>query len=611
MPRVSGAGGGGDGSPIVSAIPADLIGYSRPAVLHSETLIRTGRSLQATIDVLNQSIVDPTYLPQVPDLGDQLQRYANAKYQIDEWVGRVGDAFLQANCGQPANMPVWATQDQIAQALIQDTAPNAQSLAHQFQQALRSGNQQELQQLLLKLEGHQDDPDYNAAFFKSLGPYFTLWTVSEIDSNPGELHTFDCALASGTNSLDWDEHFTTQLLNVQQPVTDNLPIPYQHTLVGELLQFGNYSSDFLNHAGHYLLDDTLFTSTAAGIAFLNALTRCTDPNFAYQWLTHVQDGIPWVAGALEMMFFGDQDVQKALANVIAFAGDPASDPTDQKRLGLYGALSLASSAYIDTPIRQALAHLMASDIGDFREFDGKVPYSEAKVLIQMAEVDEDGNPITADIAVLRDALKGWLVQNAPTTNDEAKVATYFRDIGTLFALWALPQRDHAYFQAAGVNTQAGWEFFGISVALSIVQAVPVVGQVLGVVGTTAIGDVAGYILGQAQNGVNSGVASQLDQQLRERYVQTSASARTSALLEFVSIDPNVVPPIVRHMGSAAVKQYLGELAASQDPAHIQIDGKYVFAGQNPPGFEDAMTAYEHLQNLQQQIDNDFLEWAHP
>jgi hypothetical protein len=608
---VTGGGGGGDGSPIVSAIPADLIGYSRAGVLHSETLIGTGRSLQAAIDVLNQSIVDPTYLPQVPDLGGQLQRYANAKYQIDEWVGRVGDAFWQANRGQPATAPVWATQDEIAQALSQDTSQNAQNLARQFQQALKSGNQQELQQLLLELDAHQDDPDYNAAFFKALGPYFTLWTVSEIDSSPGELQTFDSALASGTNSLNWDESFTTQLLNPQQPVTDQLPVPYQHTLVGELLQFGSYSSDFLNHAGHYLLDDTLYTSTSAGISFLNALIRCTDPNFAYEWLTHVQDGIPWVAGALQMMFFADPGVQKALASVIAFSGNPASDPTDQKRLGLYAALSLASTAYIGSSIRQALANLMASDIGDFREFDGKVPYSEAKVLIQLAELDQDGNPIPADIRVLQDALKNWLVQNAPTTDDEAKVATYFRDIGTLFALWALPQRDHAYFQAAGANTQSGWEFFGISVALSIVQAVPVVGQVLGVVGNTAVGDIAGYILGQAQNGVNSGVASQLDQQLRQLYIQTSASARMSALLEFVSIDPNVVPPMVRHMGSAAVKQYLGELAASQDPAHIQVDGKYVFAGQNPPGFEDAMTAYEHLQNLQQQIDNDFLEWAHP
>ena len=86
-------------SGLSSAIPADLLAYSARGMDHAAGLGVVGKGLTATLDALNGSRPEPSILPRVPALGDDLLRLATAKVDTDQWVGRVGLAFQATNAG--------------------------------------------------------------------------------------------------------------------------------------------------------------------------------------------------------------------------------------------------------------------------------------------------------------------------------------------------------------------------------------------------------------------------------------------------------------------------------------------------------------------------------
>src|SRR3989442_11840595 len=96
-----GGGSSSGGGPQVSAVPQDLMSYSKQGVAHAQTLMGTGKRLESDLDAFVASGPDPTIMKQpVPYLGSQLQRYATVKQTNDGWVGKVGLAFEEAGVAQ-------------------------------------------------------------------------------------------------------------------------------------------------------------------------------------------------------------------------------------------------------------------------------------------------------------------------------------------------------------------------------------------------------------------------------------------------------------------------------------------------------------------------------
>jgi hypothetical protein len=86
-------------SGLSSAIPADLMVYSATGMDHAASLGVVGKGLTGALDALNNSRPDPSILPRMPALGDDLFRFASGKMDTDQWVGKVGLAFQATNEG--------------------------------------------------------------------------------------------------------------------------------------------------------------------------------------------------------------------------------------------------------------------------------------------------------------------------------------------------------------------------------------------------------------------------------------------------------------------------------------------------------------------------------
>lgn len=114
---VAGRGDGGHGGRICCAVPQDLIAYSTSSVRHDDELRRTAVDLSSALERLAASRPDPALLPPVPDLGHELLRFVDDKRSIDEWVGRVGRAFLAADHRASPSQPVTASLDVIEREL--------------------------------------------------------------------------------------------------------------------------------------------------------------------------------------------------------------------------------------------------------------------------------------------------------------------------------------------------------------------------------------------------------------------------------------------------------------------------------------------------------------
>ena len=242
----------------------------------------------------------------MPYTGNSGVAYAARNSATDQWVGQVGQAFL--NIARAQLPPGVARQPDIAQALANDkvTSTNqalaaqvdgdpvqlaakqaaAAKLAAQLDEALWSNNAASIQALLQELAQHQNDPAYNSAFFKQFGPTDTLYLAYELGTNSkvsggndNNLKILDQALASATNSADWDPSFDQSLFTT----VNGGVLPYGDRY---LLKYGVYSESFLFTAGdaelHLNPDQQPNSSTDVAVT-LEALAR--NPQAALDFLT--------------------------------------------------------------------------------------------------------------------------------------------------------------------------------------------------------------------------------------------------------------------------------------------------------------------------------------
>ena len=153
MPLDPGGPTSGTGT-AVSAVPQDLIAYSKQGVAHAQTLLGTGKRLESDLDAFVASRPDPAIMRQpIPYLGSELQRYATVKRTTDEWVGKVGLAFEEAGAArlgsdlfsQPG-MAVSSTADQIDALVARDdrTPGQGKALADQIEKVVQDSSDREL-----------------------------------------------------------------------------------------------------------------------------------------------------------------------------------------------------------------------------------------------------------------------------------------------------------------------------------------------------------------------------------------------------------------------------------------------------------------------------------
>jgi len=84
------------GDTTCGAYPARLEAYGQAGQRNDTDLMGMARRLSAALTALAASCPDPTLLPAFDDWGQDLQRYAQRKAQIDTWVDQVGKAFEKA-----------------------------------------------------------------------------------------------------------------------------------------------------------------------------------------------------------------------------------------------------------------------------------------------------------------------------------------------------------------------------------------------------------------------------------------------------------------------------------------------------------------------------------
>jgi Alpha/beta hydrolase len=85
-----------------SAIPSSLIGYAHWGTSVDGRLAQQAQALGAALDAFRSSGPDPKYISSIPPLDQSLSEYARAAAAIDDWAGRVGEAFRQSGQAQAA-----------------------------------------------------------------------------------------------------------------------------------------------------------------------------------------------------------------------------------------------------------------------------------------------------------------------------------------------------------------------------------------------------------------------------------------------------------------------------------------------------------------------------
>lgn len=94
-------------SPLVSAVPAQLLRYADAAGDVTEALTRTAGDIDDALDHLRHAESDVPIV--IEDLGGELQAAVGVVTALDRWVGRTGLAFLLAGQGQGFLQMVMAT----------------------------------------------------------------------------------------------------------------------------------------------------------------------------------------------------------------------------------------------------------------------------------------------------------------------------------------------------------------------------------------------------------------------------------------------------------------------------------------------------------------------
>src|SRR5262249_45057511 len=78
------------------AVPKYLIDYADWGLAADRQLAQQAGALGKALDAFRASAPDPKYIGSIPHLDLQVAAYAQLAAGVDDWVGRVGEAFKQA-----------------------------------------------------------------------------------------------------------------------------------------------------------------------------------------------------------------------------------------------------------------------------------------------------------------------------------------------------------------------------------------------------------------------------------------------------------------------------------------------------------------------------------
>lgn len=469
------------GEDVVSAIPSELLAWSSWASGLNTDLERAARDLNQKLEDLNFSHPDPTYLGQVPYLGNDVVGYAYRNDGTDTWVGQVGQAFARiATHGLPhgvvaadyqdfLNGLVTTSQQELAGQVGGNPVTDAEAraaasaLAERLKEAQDAGDQSQVRDLVRQLQDHQWDPNFTSTFFQSLGVPEALAVLYTIANDDGLLRIYDSALATATNAPGWDPTFNEQMW----------PPPgsgWQSTshIEALILKYGVFSEDFLTRAG----DSILFGGRSQwnnahdpvlDQLVLEALARSPEASLGYL-LGHPQDpeiGQPSFGDRLVLLlhllgqeFQGSPEVASAFGAVLAasgsspmaltpFVGPDGTEPAIQVLLHQLGA---QPKGLIPDGARLGIAELISQHIDLFVDAppsrNGSPSWQQS--IFDMAEQDGSDHVLQDNIRRIEVAALSWSLTHMPSSENPADNTNermwmdWDRRTGTLFALAAMP-----------------------------------------------------------------------------------------------------------------------------------------------------------------------------
>src|SRR5438067_7103831 len=352
----------------VSAVPSALTGWAAWAQAQNPTLTSAARRADAAIHAFNSSKPDPAVVTHpVPYPGENVVSYAARNGTVDQWVGKVGEAFfaiatknvppaaVQYMSDYYSRMHVTASEKDVEQQVGGDPVAQAKAAgdAAEMHEALGRSDGGTVRRMANGLAPYvqKGDGAYLAAYYKDLGPDYAVKATHFMDhlSDPAQaaaLQTFDQGLVTATNQPGWDPSFDDRVF--AEGTGDHPSDPHRFLLLkyASAPHAGSYAAHFLEKAGdayffQYMnapkLPDTVVIGSEPTNWVLNAISL--NHQAAGDWLTGRPPGEEYEGttrfwalvssrggqgGSLQM--FHNED---AVNNLIAAAGSPDSGKSEQ------------------------------------------------------------------------------------------------------------------------------------------------------------------------------------------------------------------------------------------------------------------------------------------
>lgn len=352
----------------VSAVPSVLTGWAAWAQAQNPSLTSAARRADAAIQAFNSSKPDPAVVTHaVPYPGEHVVSYTARNGTVDQWVGKVGEAFfaiatknvppaaLQYESSYYSNKRITADESAVEQQVGGDPVAQAKAAgdAAEMHEAIDRNDGGTVRQMANGLAPYvqKGDGAYLAAYYKDLGPDYTVKATHYMDhlKDPAQaaaLKTFDQGLVTATNQPGWDHSFDDRVF--ANGTEDRPADPHQFLLLAyaSAPHAASYSAHFLEKAGDAYffqdrnapkLPDTVVTGPEPTNWVLNAISL--NHAAAADWLTGHPPGEQnegtsrlWLlisgpagqGGALQMFHNVD-----AVNNLIAAAGNPDSGKSEE------------------------------------------------------------------------------------------------------------------------------------------------------------------------------------------------------------------------------------------------------------------------------------------
>lgn len=494
-----------------SAIPSQLTGYSGWATQQNGDLSAAARRLNSALETLNQAKNSSYVLGQVEYVGNDVLGYAARNDETDSWVGSVGRAFAdaeregippqvyRANYQDFQNSKVTVDDKAVTSRVAGDPVLAAQrdaaavQLAAQLREAQDTGNAAQVK-LIISLLEYNNDPDYYAAFFKELGAngIRNTTSLSFLDENNPEdanlLRIYDTALASATNSVNWDPNITSQIWKQGGAYSDLLLLKYSAV---------PFSEDFLTQAAdstllppedsHATLDarsanivlHALSQNPSAALHYL--IGNTPDGNGGYTPRSRVITLLIDYQADLRQDYGGEGDALSALIAAagtapdatMAYVGPFGTEPQIQVLLHI---LSYTPDPWMPEAIRAGIRQAITDHVNLFVPYvDPRSPeapvagadLSWQEKIFKMSVADNEGHVDMQGVKELQQAIQQWALQHVPPLNANDghsldRFRAYMYQVGALWGLTTYPVRQGGYDaqefrakQIEGIKTMLG------------------------------------------------------------------------------------------------------------------------------------------------------------